>query len=27
VWGLILYSNWHRVATLEFLTWPPPVFN
>lgn len=24
VWGLILYSNWNRVATLEFLKWPPP---
>jgi diacylglycerol kinase (ATP) len=24
VWGLILYSNWNRIATLEFLTWPPP---
>jgi diacylglycerol kinase (ATP) len=24
VWGLILYSNWHRIAKLEFLTWPPP---
>ena len=23
VWGLILYSNWHRIATLEFLHWPP----
>lgn len=23
VWGVILYSNWHRIATLEFLTWPP----
>jgi diacylglycerol kinase (ATP) len=24
VWGVILYSNWHRIATLEFLKWPPP---
>lgn len=24
VWGIILYSNWHRVKTLEFLRWPPP---
>ena len=24
VWGLILYSNWDRIAKLEFLTWPPP---
>ncbi|MEN9402545.1 MAG: Diacylglycerol kinase [Verrucomicrobiota bacterium] len=24
VWGLILYSNWGRIATLQFLTWPPP---
>lgn len=24
VWGLILYSNWSRIATLEFLRWPPP---
>ncbi len=24
VWALILYSNWNRIATLEFLTWPPP---
>ena len=23
VWGVIIYSNWHRIATLEFLTWPP----
>lgn len=23
VWGLILYSNWHRIASLEFLRWPP----
>lgn len=23
VWALILYSNWHRIATLEFLHWPP----
>ncbi len=23
VWGLILYSNWHRIAKLEFLRWPP----
>jgi diacylglycerol kinase (ATP) len=23
VWGVIFYSNWHRIATLEFLTWPP----
>ncbi len=24
VWGVILYSNWHRIATLQFLHWPPP---
>lgn len=24
VWGLILYSNWPRIATLQFLKWPPP---
>lgn len=24
VWALILYSNWNRIATLEFLKWPPP---
>jgi diacylglycerol kinase (ATP) len=24
VWGLILYSNWDRIAKLEFLRWPPP---
>ncbi|HEX2860745.1 MAG TPA: diacylglycerol kinase [Lacunisphaera sp.] len=24
VWGLIFYSNWNRIAKLEFLTWPPP---
>jgi len=24
VWGLILYSNWNRISTLEFLKWPPP---
>lgn len=24
VWGLILYSNWDRIATFEFLRWPPP---
>lgn len=23
VWGVIFYSNWHRIRTLEFLTWPP----
>ena len=23
VWALILYSNWHRIATFEFLRWPP----
>jgi len=23
VWGLILYSNWHRISELEFLRWPP----
>jgi diacylglycerol kinase (ATP) len=23
VWGVIIYSNWHRIQTLEFLTWPP----
>jgi diacylglycerol kinase (ATP) len=24
VWGIILFSNWSRIATLEFLKWPPP---
>ena len=24
VWGVILYSNWDRIAQLEFLRWPPP---
>ena len=24
VWGVILYSNWHRISSLEFLRWPPP---
>lgn len=24
VWGVILFSNWNRIATLEFLKWPPP---
>ncbi|HEY8994341.1 MAG TPA: diacylglycerol kinase [Lacunisphaera sp.] len=24
VWALILYSNWGRIAKLEFLQWPPP---
>lgn len=24
VWGVILYSNWNRIAALEFLKWPPP---
>lgn len=24
VWGVIFYSNWHRIASLEFLKWPPP---
>lgn len=24
VWGLIFYSNWDRIAKLEFLRWPPP---
>ena len=23
VWGVIMYSNWHRIQTLEFLRWPP----
>ncbi len=23
VWGVIIYSNWHRIQTLEFLRWPP----
>ena len=24
VWGIILFSNWNRIAKLEFLHWPPP---
>lgn len=24
VWGIILFSNWNRIAQLEFLRWPPP---
>jgi diacylglycerol kinase (ATP) len=24
VWAIILYANWHRIAKLEFLRWPPP---
>ncbi|MBL9214451.1 MAG: diacylglycerol kinase [Opitutaceae bacterium] len=24
VWAIILYANWHRIAQLEFLRWPPP---
>jgi diacylglycerol kinase (ATP) len=24
VWGVILFSNWDRIAKLEFLRWPPP---
>jgi hypothetical protein len=23
VWGLIIFSNWHRIERLEFLHWPP----
>jgi diacylglycerol kinase (ATP) len=23
VWGVIIFSNWHRIKTLEFLRWPP----
>jgi len=23
VWGLIIFSNWHRIEKLEFLRWPP----
>ena len=23
VWGIIIFSNWHRIRTLEFLRWPP----
>lgn len=23
VWGIILFSNWHRIRSLEFLRWPP----
>lgn len=25
VWGVILIANWNRIATLEFLTWPPQI--
>jgi diacylglycerol kinase (ATP) len=24
VWGIILFSNWERIARLQFLRWPPP---
>ncbi len=24
VWAIILFSNWERIAKLEFLRWPPP---
>ena len=24
VWAIILFSNWERIARLEFLRWPPP---
>jgi len=24
VWGIILFSNWERIAKLQFLKWPPP---
>lgn len=23
VWGVIIYASWHRIKTLEFLSWPP----
>ena len=23
VWGVILFANWQRIKTLEFLQWPP----
>lgn len=23
VWGLIIFSNWQRISTFEFLRWPP----
>jgi diacylglycerol kinase (ATP) len=23
VWGIIIFSNWHRIQKLEFLRWPP----
>ena len=23
VWGVIIYSSWDRIKTLEFLRWPP----
>ena len=23
VWAIILFANWHRIAKLEFLRWPP----
>lgn len=23
VWGVILYANWDRIRTLEFVRWPP----
>lgn len=25
VWGVILLANWDRIATLEFLRWPPSI--
>ena len=25
VWGVILIANWNRIATLEFLKWPPQI--
>lgn len=23
IWTVIIFANWHRIKTLEFLSWPP----
>jgi diacylglycerol kinase (ATP) len=25
VWVIIIFANWHRIAQLEFLRWPPQI--
>jgi diacylglycerol kinase (ATP) len=25
IWAIIIIANWHRIKTLEFLSWPPRI--